>query len=259
MRNVWDRTMQQPLLRCLAVFTAFFVSASACADETRRLTVISAFARDMHVVTYRPSLGSHLDQNTHEAFPVPEGELDRFAVDAAANTLGKLAIDGRRLSVLRLPFGPDELAPVDPMSSPELPSSLREKLTRENVTHVLLLLPVRAPADLKAAHTHLGTGYLEGIGFYVDRRQRMRRADTGELGVGFIAPYAYFSVTLFEVESMRSLASRRVIASFTVSAARASDSTDAWQALTAAQKISALKRLIRIELERVLPDLMASG
>ncbi|MEI7591564.1 MAG: hypothetical protein WCJ49_09720, partial [Deltaproteobacteria bacterium] len=34
---------------------------------------------------------------------------------------------------------------------------------------------------------------------YIDREQRLRRADTGEVGIGFLAPHACFKVFLIDL------------------------------------------------------------
>jgi len=112
---------------------------------------------------------------------------------------------------------------------------------------VLLLL-----ASLLAS----GASADEGLGFYIDRELRIKRADTGELGQGVLAPFAYFKVWLIDLASGERVHEQAITASSTASVARNKNSLDPWDTLDAAQKVLALRRLIRSELDKALPKLL---
>jgi hypothetical protein len=109
---------------------------------------------------------------------------------------------------------------------------------------------------LKVRKGSVGSGHLEGIGFYVDRDARMRRSDTGEVGIGFLAPYAYIKVILVNLALGEVVREHMVTASNTISAARNKEGFDPWDALDSTQKVAAINRLVRAELNKVVPAML---
>jgi len=102
----------------------------------------------------------------------------------------------------------------------------------------------------------MGSGYQEGLGFYVDRETRMRRSDTGEAGIGFLAPYAYMKVLLVNLATGHVEREQLISVSNTISVARNKDGFDPWETLDPAQKVAAINRLVRAELGKVVPGLL---
>jgi hypothetical protein len=103
----------------------------------------------------------------------------------------------------------------------------------------------------------MGSGHLEGLGFYLDREQKLRRSDTGQLGVGFLAPYAYIKLLLIDLSSGQVEREHAIAASRTISAARNKDGFDPWQSLDAAQKLAAINGLMRGEFKKAMPELLS--
>ncbi|MBP8120559.1 MAG: hypothetical protein KAY04_04890, partial [Burkholderiales bacterium] len=105
-----------------------------------------------------------------------------------------------------------------------------------------------------------GGGRLEGLGFYLDGGTVVTDSSSGESGRGYIAPFAYFTVTLADAKTMKILGRKSVTASTTISSARAlEDRASPWQALSAAEKVSIINRLIQREVGRVMRELMRGG
>ncbi len=129
-------------------------------------------------------------------------------------------------------------------------------LRKAGATHLLLVSKYRSDALLKAKHGSIGNGKLEGLGFYLDYDKKMRRSDTGESGRGFIAPYAYYRVSLIDLSTGKVLKHHEVRASRAVSVARNEDSFDPWEALSASRKLEMLLRFIRTETPGAVADVM---
>jgi hypothetical protein len=123
-------------------------------------------------------------------------------------------------------------------------SGLFSALKREGFTHLLLLSKHRAPARLQLSNSSVGSGYLSGLGYYIDGALRTQRADTGESARGFIAPYAYLKLTLIDVDLMHLVRAEEIIQSTVRSAARNENGLDPWGAMSTEQKFSVLQDLI---------------
>jgi hypothetical protein len=74
--------------------------------------------------------------------------------------------------------------------------------------------------------------------------------------MGFLAPYAYFQVLLINLESGDVEKSDSVAASTSFSAARNKEGFDPWDALSSAQKVWAIRRLLQTEVARVTTELL---
>jgi hypothetical protein len=232
------------------------VGGRAFAADIQKLGVSSAIGDVLTVVTHRSETGRGVDPNIHETVEMPDASFDDFAVSVAVETAkrggGQLVAESFPLGGAR---GVDVMNWIDGKKfSP--PAEVQSRLSASGLSHLLLIVRLRAPAALKLAHMSVGSGYLEGLGFYIDGRLRVRRPDTGEVGTGFLAPYAYFQVLLVNAATGEIERSAAVTASSTFSAARTEDSRTPWDALTPAQKVSAIKRLIRTEVIRVVPELL---
>jgi hypothetical protein len=109
---------------------------------------------------------------------------------------------------------------------------------------------------LKARKASMGSGHLEGLQLYVDRETRMRHSDTGEAGIGFLAPYAYMKLVLVNLATGAVEREKVISASNTISVARNKDGFDPWDTLDTAQKVTAINRLVRAELGKVVSGLL---
>jgi hypothetical protein len=253
----WDAS--SAVLRRVLMLGAFlaFLAPAVQAAEPRKLAVLSMMGDTISLVQHHPQVGTRLDTNRSEAKVLPEPVFDRLALAtlddilktpalAPTYTLGEMMVLPRKDSAAMLTreqFGAS--------------SEWLEKLAATGATHLLVLHAARAPAALQLRNQTVGTGYLEGLGFYVDRGIKVRRADTGEVGQGFLGVYVYLNAALVELPSGRILRERPVKASASFSSARNGESFDPLDALTAEQKVATFQRLLRGELRRVLPELLA--
>jgi len=213
----------------------------------------------MTIVTHDMATGSSLDRNRREAFAVPGNVLDKRAVLAIDDALRRAQV--KPDAVLLFTSDPAIFAAQarlleDEAGAGSLLASLRPVLQGAHATHLILASKYRHDAMLQFAHDKVGSGKLEGVGFYIDRTMRTRRGDTGEHAVGFLAPYAYFRLSLIDLATGQVLRDVPVFASVALSAAR-SASGDAWDVMTPQQKANAIEALIRQETARAIPDLIA--
>jgi hypothetical protein len=243
-------------LRLLLLLLVTTSPPHAFAAEVKRLAVSSVIGEALTLVTHSPEVGSHLDRNVHEPLMLLDAGFDSLAI-ATAMSAAKQLHD--QTPAERFDFGGAPASEVLTWIDGKRfvpPAEVKENLAAAGSSHLLLITKHRGPARLKLRSGSTGSGYLEGLGFYVDRGIRVRRADTGEAGMGFLAPYAYFQVLLINVETGEIEKSETVAASTSYSAARSKESPDPWDALSSTQKSSAIRRLLRGEVARVTATLL---
>jgi len=91
----------------------------------------------------------------------------------------------------------------------------------------------------------------------VDRVTLLRSPDTGLIGTGFLAPFAYVRLVLAD-------ASGRVLAERVIEAAESFHMSDAraglqpWDMMTPDEKVAALDRLLQRQIESELPRLFTA-
>ena len=247
--------------RIAVLFLLAVAAVCAQAAGAKRYAVLSLVGDRMLIVQREMSTGSRLDRNERQFVGIPDQALDNSML---------LAIDG---AIRRRDPGatPILLAPRDPAlyaaaqreldgrgNTARIYEAAKPVLTGTNATHLVLVTKQRHQARLRLRDGMVGTGYLEGLGFYVDQGTLSRSIDTNEAERGFIAPFTYVTISLIEVASGRVLAEERVTASAPYTTAN-NTIGNAWAALTAQQKAESLAQVMRTEAERVVPQLLAKS
>jgi hypothetical protein len=184
--------------------------------------------------------------------------FDRAAVEAVRRALQK--IDPRNTATLLEATAPNLFADQRKLfdgGRVALAGDLNAALRASGNTYMVTVTKHRAQARLGTGWT-AGSGFLEGIGFYIDPDLSIEAHQTGaEAASGFLAPYAYFKVSLIDLASSRVIAEEVLTASRMVPRAR-TESRDPWLALTADEKATMLRELVVSEIERAVP-LLVSG
>lgn len=255
--------MRGTSIRAAAAALAFAflagLAAAVHAAPVQKVAIVSAFGDAFTVVTYQPSTGSRLDRNEKQTVPVPDHAFDTYAVQAGKAMIAKTAAGVEAVGLdVEVSSSVGAIAPAKE-TRVTFPEPLAKALAESGASHVLLLSRARAEAALRLASGSVGSGMLEGIGFYVDTKFRTRRGDTGESGTGFLAPFAYLDGALIDVATGTVERTSRATEGTVISAARATGtSTHPWSTLDPAQKVDALKRHIRRALEKIVPELLAT-
>lgn len=240
-------------------FAASCVSGSQAVTplDQARVAVMSVIGDSISVVNHRAQTGHLIDQNLREVLPIRETTFDDAVATAADDTIRTIAPSAVVLP-MRLPLRSTDARNMLFDGQLFVPTEeLAKAIKAERVSHLIVLTVLRAPTHLKTATSGVGSGTLEGLGFYVDHSLGMRRSDTGQRGQGFIAPYAYFKVSLIDVATLKVVREESVTANRMLSAARSTETTNPWDALSPERKISTLRALIMEHTKRVVPLLFA--
>lgn len=244
------------LIRLVLLLLSSLLTSGADASDVRKIAVLALMGDTLTVVNHRPEIGSNLDRNQYSTLPMGASAIDNMMLSEAIEALKQTGLPGSPEIQAVKYAGQYEAARWFDGTRFVPPTELGSAMTELGTTHLLLITPHRAPSMLRTASSSVGSGHLEGLGFYIDREMRIRRVDTGETGLGFLAPYAYFKVFLINLASGELEHEQAIAASSTASAARNRNGVDPWDALDAAQKVSAIRSLVRRELGRVVPKLL---
>jgi hypothetical protein len=232
------------LLLCLA-------GGSALAQSTPRFAVISDVGDTLTVIHQGTSVGSNLDRNDRQKLKVKDSPLDNTALGAARQAL-----------LARYPNAPVSLFAVSEADAPFFngerftpPAELAAELAKDGVTHVLVLTKLRTDSAMKTRDgTVLGTGRVDGLGFYIDHDTEMVSARTGQHGNGFIAAFVSVKATLVDLAQAKVLNSEGVrLSDMALAVGKDGQARSAWQAWSAQQKLQALQSLLIEGLGRAVP------
>ena len=247
------------LVTLLVVLTGTTHAETATDGGAPRYAVLSLIGDALTVITYQSSTGSSMDTNRHESIPMAGAPFDKTALKATDAALRKM--DPETAVVLLSASSQSLYQDQEKLFSESrltVPEEIANVLKRSGATRAIVLTKYRGDARLEAQNRHLGSGKLSGLGFYVDRQYRLRRSDTGERGVGFLAPFVYVRLSLVEVATLAVLREEIVTAATTLSAARSKYTPDPWEVLTPAQKVESINRMIVREVARAIPVLVGT-
>jgi hypothetical protein len=241
-----------------SAFVALLLALSAwTAHAQNKVAITSLVADSMSVVLRRDGPGSHFaTQSTSIKMPGPL--LDHSVLKSAQEALEKLQ-PGVSVAALKVPAAGSNVDPSQLFSDDGQPVAgnvLVEALKQQGFTHLLAASKRRATNVVKLNDAEIvGTGYLEGIGFYLDPSLKVERRTAGAFAQGIIAPYVYIRLRLLDLQTMQ--VREQVIAANSIATPTDSkESVDPWEALTAQEKMTVLDRLIRKNVAEAMPALM---
>lgn len=247
--------MQQILLFIFALV----VTQDCSAADARKYAALSLIGDQMELTVARMQTGSNVPANSREIVSFPDPAFDRFVLRTVDRIVANeqrgagvvmLATRDPRLYALQERIL-DKNSGVD-----ELVSGLRNTMTKQQATHLILVTRYRHEALLPVENGGIGGGILEGIGFYIDHTRPLKNAKSLERSVGFLAPYAYFKVSIVDLTTMQIIRAETAIASVVHAGSQAQGVIHPWDTMEDRTKIQVLQSLLRNELQRVLPALI---
>jgi len=229
----------------------------ANAAEGRQFAVLSLIGDRLLVVQYYPNEGFRSDNSLEAAVVLDDNSLDKTALQAADATLQRVEPGTKPVLLVArdssLYETQKELVRTG-KNSRELLPTLGPMLRGSGATHLILITKMKHEARVQQMKdTFLGSGMLEGLGFYVDTGRTLPNAPTGMPAPGVLGPFAYFRLELIELSSGRIVREEKVVASRTFTNP---DSGNAWMALNNRDKILVLQDIIRRETTNAIPNLV---
>ncbi len=232
-------------------------TASPAPLQVSRLVLLSLIGDVMTVDIYRPRVGTQIDKNRQTVVGLDNPAFDHAALLAASEAVRQQ----RPMAAMAMLAVPKADSAFDPNRLLADRSALADDpvlvaLRGQGFDHLLAITKLRAPAHLRLYGQTVGSGQLQGLGFYIDPFLRLKNVDTGEFADGFIAPYAYFRLTLIDTNSGAVRGEEAVTAS-TVRTTAGTPALAIWDAMTPQAKADALRyfvdRSTREAVKRLLP------
>jgi hypothetical protein len=243
-----------------SILAVLLLACASAALAAPKVAAISLIGDKLLVIGGQMQTGTRIERNMKEYVPVGTSELDTATVLAFER---EASLSRPRLEVVLLRASDPSIHAVqdevvagkrDPR---ELLSSIAPLARRAGATHLVLFVKQRGEAKVQVENGSIGTGFIEGLGFYVDRWPRLRRTEVGEVEMGILAPFAYFKAVLVELDGLK------VVAEESAHLARAhypkdvTSRTDPWEYLSVAEKVQALNALSAEALKVIVPKVLA--
>lgn len=245
-------------LVCGVLIGASSLGSVQAQEPKLKVAAVSLVGDQISVTQYQPSVGSYLDRNDRQVVKITDAYFDSTVLRAIDRSISK-AKPGLELIPLRV--NDPAIKALHEKSADQggdakpLVAALVTAIRGVNATHLIIVTSIRNANQVALVDGRFGTGFLEGLGFYVDRSVRTRSVNTGESALGFIAPHAYMRVMLVDTASGAIVADERALAS-RATAAYGKEDDDPWRGVSETQKINMLDGLITKEISRVAPLLL---
>jgi len=252
--DAWRCGSARTGLAGIAVTVVLAVLAAAAHGE-ERWAALSLLGDRLSVVYARMQTGTHANPHEVRAVPTRDDALDRLALRSLveAPVPGVPEIVFLSLRDPRLYEAQEKFLAGD---SP-LREAVLKAVSAARVTHLLLMVRTRGEASFRSRDGHIGVGQVEGLGFYVDRLTRVQDAATGTSDVGYLAPFAYYRLVLFDIARGEVVGDESITASTTYPVA-GSQTGDPWELVSAEKKTDDIARLLSSNSAAALRRLVAS-
>lgn len=198
------------LIRITASILLLLGSMSAWAENkpVRSYAVLSLAGDALALHVHRHQVGSRTNSAPREVNAINDPVFDQAAVIAARTALLRLQPDAK----LQLMTTQDrglylaQNSMFERSEAHEEDRAYLKKLLKElGVTHALVITKFRSVPELKLVNSTEGSGYLEGLGFYVDDMIDTRNLKDQTSSRGMVVPFAYLRVRMIDAETLNVL------------------------------------------------------
>jgi hypothetical protein len=225
--------------------------------QARQYAVLSLVGDQLLLVQREMTTGSRLDKNLRRVIPVPEGTLDRAVLLAVDEALRKSDPGAKPVLLSTKDASLYAVAEksLDSGGTARVFEAVRPVVAGSGATHLILVTKHRHRAMLRLLGGHVGSGWLEGLGFYVDHGNGDSAYTATDTERGFISPFTYFKVSVVDLARGAVVGEDYAIGS-KAHAMPTAQIGNAWSVLTEEEKDRQLIALIREETARVVPRLV---
>ncbi|HUQ29839.1 MAG TPA: hypothetical protein VM051_14680 [Usitatibacter sp.] len=245
------------MTRLALALLSMLLAAAAFGADARKYAVLSLIGDEMLIVGAGQATGQRLDRNPRNYVRVDDPIIDKTVLLTANETL-KAATGAEPVLLFareRPLYAMQQRLMNEGQGMVNLLGYIRPLIGTSGATHLVLFTKARREARMQLADMALGTGMVEGVGFYVDPNTEVIIRATQQNANGFVAAFTYFDVALVDLAKGAIVAEQRVTAS-KVMAAPAAVATEVWSGISGAEKMRMLQSILRKEVERTIPALL---
>ena len=238
-------------MRPILAVVALLLSFAALDAHAQRYAVISLIGDRMQLAFARGVDGQPVDRIERRYIPLDNTEIDKATLLAVDEQVKKLRPGSDPVLLQAFERSYFDLS----AGTGALVEWIRPLVKDRKVTHLIIVSKLQYDGVPAVQKAYVGGGTLEGVGFYVGREAAPPGMSPTSVGPGFLAPFAYFRVSLVELATGRLLREENGLASAMLSAT-ATDSGNPWDTLSGKQKVETLMGLVRRELASVMPKVL---
>lgn len=241
------------------IAAVLFAAAALAHAEDRKFAVMSLIGDEMLVVQYVPMIGGRIDKNTRDYLQLDDPVLDKTALLAADQALKQIDPAAKPVLLFARQRSLYEASGqlLEGGNMTKLLGLVRPLAQGTGATHLILFTKVRSEARMQLRDATLGSGMVEGVGFYVDPTTDIILTKTGESATGFVGAFAYFRVSLVDLAKGEVVREERVVASRTRSVPN-TKASDVWSGTSGQEKMRTLQNLVRDEVAKSVPKLVGA-
>jgi hypothetical protein len=233
--------------------------APLLAHAEPRYALLSLLSDRLTIVNRDMATGSNIDRNHRDFLALPGNTLDKdmgLAMDDALRAAGVTSPPVILFTSDRAIFARQAELLDASAGTAALLDAVRPVLRGVDATHLVLATKYRHDARLKVDDGYVGSGLLEGLGFFIDRTYEPRHVGTTAVAPGFLSAFAYFKLALLDLATGRVVREEAVFASETRMGIE-SASGHPWDAMSAEQKVAAIDHLLKTETPIAMRKLIA--
>lgn len=241
-------------MRHLLFVLSTLLSLAALDASAQRYAVISLIGDRMQIAYAKGVEGQPVDRIERRWVPLEDTTIDRAALLAVNDKLREL-VPGSEPVLLQAFERP--LFDISVGTAP-IVDHIRQQVRNEKgarVTRAVIVSKTQYDGIPALQKPYIGSGALEGVGFFVGRTAPPPGLDPNSAGPGFLSPFAYFEVTTVDLVTGKVLHRERGTASNAISA-QGTDTGNPWDTLSGHQKVQSLVNLVQTELGSVLPKVL---
>jgi len=248
-----SKSLRARVVLCIATLS---VAGSVFAAEgaARKYAVLSLVGDEITMVVGRPSTGSSMDRNERQSMPIQNASIDDAAASSAGETIKGLEPGSTAFVLAWREPGLFELQESAFKAQSPYLDALKGVLKKTQSTHLLLITKHRADVQMRFVEGATGHGKLRGVGFYLDALTPIRLGGSGETGTGFLAPYAYVTLSLLDADG--TLIRHHSVVLSNILPTAGTSAINAWGVLTAQQKIKALQDTLGEAVAEAVPRVL---
>lgn len=244
------------------VYLGGHAAVQAAETQPRSYAILSLVGDSISTVVERPTIGSKLNLNDKVVIPISDTAFDESAIHAANDAI-KQSVPAAKTVLLLTPDVGLYKAQNDMFESPAANADnrtfLKSLLSNRAVTHLVLITKARGEAQIWLTHTPVGTGRLEGLGYYMNNTVDIRSNTTLNSGTGLLAPFAYVKIRLIDANTMEVVQEIVQKRAYPVGNYNKGADMAAWTTLTSKQKVEYLQELIKDTVSDAVPRLINSA
>lgn len=206
------------------------------------------------------STGSKMDASRKMVMPIDNPAFDVEAIQAANSAFKKLRPGVKTTLLVTADKGlfqaqNDLFDAAD--ANKDNRTYLSSLLSNRAVTQLVLITKNRSYAEFRVENGLVGSGRLEGLGFYMDNETRLMHSRSLSIGSGFVATFVYLKVRLIDAQTLDVLKEVNVKESdLNVNYPVTAVHQVAWDATTSEQKIKRLNEVIAGAMGDAIPQLL---